>query len=189
MMSATRFMFGAMLMCLAACSQEQTDPLDSRIEGGVEPAWSVRDTMPAPAPIGVVFGSSFGMCAGYCWSEFTLHEWGIVGVRKSGPLENAEKPDQTIWARITSNRMGVVLAAIDTMAVGEANETMGCPDCADGGSCWIKIERPGKVKHLNFDCMHGAGRWQELREMLGALTPAPHEGHDILPMPGLPQWR
>lgn len=181
-------MVGAIVVCLAACSQEQADPLDKRIEGGVGPAWSIRDTMPIPAPIGIVFGSSFGECSGYCWHEFTRHEWGIVGVRKAGPLENAEKPQQTIWARIEPQIMSALLAELDTMDLGDPNESIGCGDCKDGGACWLEIDRPGRAKVLGYECVGGAGYLRAFVVRLWRLDPSPQENDHSLVMPGLPRW-
>ncbi len=187
-MSTARYMFAAMLICLSACSQKQTDALDSPIDGGTESAWSVRDTMPAPAPLGVVFGSSFGECSGYCWHEFTLHKWGIVGVRKAGPLENAQKPDQTIWARLAPEQISLLLAELDTMELGAPYEAIGCGDCKDGGACWLRVERPERTKVLSYECVGGAGHLHSLVEHLWRLDPSPPENVSGLLMPGLPRW-
>jgi hypothetical protein len=188
MMSTARFVFGAIVMGLAACSPKQPDPLDSPIEGGTASPLSAGDAMPAPAPIGVAFGSSFGQCYGYCLHEFTLHTWGIVGVRKAWPGMKDEYPDQTIWAVIGPERLNKVIAAIDTTDLGQALERLGCPDCSDGGSCWITIDRPGRSKSLDYDCMHGAGPWKYLSDLLNSLDPSPVRGDGALPLPGLPKW-
>lgn len=188
-MSTPWFVVGAMLIGLRACSPKRADPLDSPMEGGSEPAWSLRDTMPSPAPIGIAFGSSFGECNGYCVYEFTLHKWGIVGVRKAWPRMRHEHPDQTIWAVIGPERLNMVIAAIDTMDMGQAQERLRCPDCSDGGSCWIKIDRPGKEKSLDYDCMTGAERWKHLSDLLNSLDPTSVSGDDRLPLAGVPTWK
>lgn len=189
MMVPARFIFGATLIGMAACSTKQPAPLDSTVEDEAGPALSVRDTMPEPAPIGVVFGSSFGMCSGYCEREFTFHSWGIVGVRKAWPAEGRRDPDQTIWARVSPERFGVLFAALDTAALGQELETFGCPDCADGGTCWLKIDLPNKRKDLSYDCMDGPGRLQGLADLVRSFDPSPSESETALPLPGMPRWR
>lgn len=128
------------------------------------------------------------MCAGYCWHEFTLHEWGKVGVRKSGPLENAEKPDQTIWARLEPEHISALLAKLDTMDLGDPYETIGCGDCKDGGACWLKVERPSRTKFLSYECAGGPGHLRSIVERLRNLDPSPPEIANGLVMPGVSRW-
>ena len=84
--------------------------------------------------------------------------------------------------------MAGVLAAIDTSDLGEPYEVYGCPDCADGGSCWLKIHRNGVSKFFNYDCSNGAGHLRWLTDRLWALDPSPPDNADALLMPGIPKW-
>src|SRR5690349_6625435 len=131
-MDGSKIVLAIVIALLAACTQSSTDPLDTPIGKGGSGKSVFHDSMPPLDPIGVSFGSSFGMCAGYCIREYTLQSWGIVGLRRAGPAENSVKPDQTIWARLSSERLNAVLSSIDTMTFEKPYEVIGCPDCADG---------------------------------------------------------
>jgi hypothetical protein len=173
---------------LSACSQDPADHLTTSIAGEAASGLVLRDSMPAPSPIGVVFGSSYGMCEGYCRHEYTLHSWGIVGVRWARPLESEAKPEQTIWARLHSERVDAVVAQIDTMDLGRSYEVIGCGDCKDGGACWLKVERPGRTKTLSFECVGGAGPYDTLMVRLWRLIPSLPDNTNGPGMPGLPRW-
>ncbi len=173
---------------MSSCGANREHELDDAAVTEPGHAIALRDTLPPSHPIGISFGSSFGMCHGYCWHEYTLHRWGITGVRRAGVLESSEKPDQRIWARVPPDRMDALLAMVDTMDLGRLNEVTGCGDCKDGGACWLKIERPGRQKVLSYECVGGAGHLAGLLKRLWDLEPSPASDDVRLLMSGMPHW-
>ncbi|WP_370089184.1 hypothetical protein [Ekhidna sp.] len=95
----------------------------------------------------IEFGTSFGMCAGYCTKTLTLTNdlaQKTVTPRVNQNLE--EKTCSTIYSGFNS-----LSAKIDRQAFLELEETIGCPDCADGGAEWIEITTPEGSKRVTFE--------------------------------------
>lgn len=91
----------------------------------------------------IQYGTSFGMCVGYCRqsieitstnTELTMSGWSET----LKTITCNEKTDTAIWNSL--------LKEINISSFNALQETIGCPDCADGGAEWIQIET-GATKH------------------------------------------
>lgn len=83
------------------------------------------------------YGTSFGMCAGYCSNEMRLKSGAIIYSRSGWndevkPIICTEKLTQLSWDSIKKS--------VDLNVFLSLSEIIGCPDCADGGSEWLEIE-------------------------------------------------
>lgn len=95
----------------------------------------------------IEYGTSFGMCAGYCVQKLTITEGKVfktVIPRVNQNLE--EKICQKEYAGFQS-----LLSKIDQSAFMSLEETIGCPDCADGGAEWIEITTLQGSKKVTYE--------------------------------------
>lgn len=90
------------------------------------------------------YGTSFGMCIGYCRHDMAL-EPGFVTYTKSGWQDTVEaiscrdELDQDAWQFFRTG--------LDVTKFLDLPETIGCPDCADGGAEWIEAELANGERH------------------------------------------
>lgn len=94
------------------------------------------------------FGTSFGMCSGYCIQEVTFKD-GLVEKtliphrEKSLEVKKCSK-DYLGFADLTSK------IAIEPFK--ELEVTIGCPDCSDAGAEWVQIfTSDGIHKKVTYD--------------------------------------
>ncbi len=95
----------------------------------------------------VNYGTSFGMCVGPCRKElnfvnnevsFTVFTTEGRGAMGGVPKTFKESLGKDFQKSLTKN--------LDYKAFKQLNETIGCPDCADGGAEWVEIIS-GDTKH------------------------------------------
>lgn len=117
----------------------------------------------------IKYGTSFGECLGYCKHDMILSS-GLTTYNCSGWSDTVKiiTHDQVLtvsaWNSITTN--------LDSRSFLKLPETIGCPDCADGGAEWIEIELMNGNKHkVTFEYMNEPTLLKnsliKLREMLG----------------------
>lgn len=110
--------------------------------------FSISGCKKFPADLQIKYGTSFGMCTGYCINEATI---GAKEVVLNSTSRN-EKPALKTCSRVltasewTSLKGGLVVDKFMGM-----KDTYGCPDCADGGAEWIEITANGKTKKVTYD--------------------------------------
>lgn len=95
----------------------------------------------------ISFGTSFGMCAGYCTQTLELSDSKVIKTvipRMNPELEekSCEKPFEQFES---------ITAKIDVASFYLMEETIGCPDCADGGSEWIELTTPDGSKKITYE--------------------------------------
>lgn len=188
-MIRVQVLFGAMVIWSVGCTSSSVEFLDDPVDTTV-PTVPLVDSMPVADPIGIEFGSSAGECVGYCIREFVLHSWGVTGIRKTWPNTGPILPVEKIWMRVSGERMELVIAEVHSMTalMQHEHELVGCPDCADGGACWLKVQRNGSTRSLSFDRMHGAARWDELVKLIWRLEPYPIDPSGTCWLPNAPKW-
>lgn len=99
-------------------------------------------------------GTSFGMCIGYCLTEFEVSSQKVAMLRKGwGRGGGNNLPDKTCERTIGSSDWTALANAVATSerAFQQLPERVGCPDCADGGSEWIEIIKNDEVKRVTFE--------------------------------------
>lgn len=97
----------------------------------------------------IKYGTSFGECIGYCKRDMALNAWFVTYNCASWnagfpPIVRKEVLNVADWDAVKIN--------ISINDFFELPETIGCPDCADGGAEWLEIELTnGKMHKVTFE--------------------------------------
>lgn len=97
-------------------------------------------------------GSSFGMCNGYCFNEYSYNESSAIKYSKGwGRTDLSNYPDKFDTTDFSSKDWDKLLLTIDTAKFYALPEIIGCPDCADGGAEWVEIVTKDKTVKVTFE--------------------------------------
>tara|TARA_R110000868_G_scaffold303534_2_gene564030 strand:- start:9188 stop:9652 length:465 start_codon:yes stop_codon:yes gene_type:complete len=117
------------------------------------------------------YGTSFGMCVGYCTNSMLLRS-GTVTYSRSGwnnqvtPIKCTENMTQISWESFKK--------IVDLNEFFSLPEVIGCPDCADGGAEWVEIENfSGKKYRVTFEYGNAP---EELEDVVSALREQSEKG-------------
>jgi len=97
------------------------------------------------------YGTSFGECVGYCKHDVTIKS------NKATFNCNSWNPSMQTLTKTEVFRSSVLdsLYNLNTESFLNIPETIGCPDCADGGAEWLEIELTNGNKHkVTFEYSH-----------------------------------
>ncbi|MFO7256578.1 MAG: hypothetical protein DIU61_002725 [Bacteroidota bacterium] len=87
----------------------------------------------------IEYGTSFGMCVGYCitWIEASQDKilYTKAGSQDVTPVSCSGPTPCQGWSAKWEN----LVSDIDIEAFFNLDEVIGCPDCADGGAEWVEI--------------------------------------------------
>jgi hypothetical protein len=129
-----------------------------------------------PAPTAnvtrVVSTTSFGMCVGYCTTRLEISEGQAVLIREARGGRGAPNPAQTPQRYATPLTPGEwqeirrLAANVDFRALPD---TVGCPDCADGGAESLMVEGPGGVESVSLEFRASIPQAQPLLDRVRAL--------------------
>lgn len=140
----------AMALALSACASPAATP----------PASVTR----------VVSTTSFGMCVGYCSTRLEISEGQAVLIRDSrGGRGGAVLPEQRFNTPLTPAEwqdIQTLAAATDLTTVPD---TVGCPDCADGGAEGLTIESPSGAESVSLEFRAALPAAQPLLDRVRAL--------------------
>lgn len=95
----------------------------------------------------ITFGASFGNCVGYCTQTLELSEGKVV--KSLIPRVNADLKEKSCERSFESFES--LISKIDFAAFVSLEETIGCPDCADGGAEWIEIITTEGTKRVTYE--------------------------------------
>lgn len=102
--------------------------------------------------LSVKHGSSFGMCNGYCFKENTYTPEDFIHNEKAfGRTNPKDFPEKMDSISISPKEWEDIISKIDLEKFYAEQETIGCPDCADGGSEWIEIATTDKIYRVTFE--------------------------------------
>jgi hypothetical protein len=104
--------------------------------------------------------TSFGFCIGYCKTTLEITSEELVYVEES--LRGDLAPRRRT-APLSSSEWNALVAAVDRRTIEPLPETIGCPDCADGGAESLEVVGADWRKSVTFE--HGA-RMPELQPLL-----------------------
>jgi len=90
-------------------------------------------------------GTSFGMCIGYCVKEIELVATSATFTKKSRP-DPAKYPTRTCTKSVSVNKAAELTSMAQFNEFRKLPETLGCPDCADGGAEYVEIQ-VGELRH------------------------------------------
>lgn len=122
------------------------------------------------------YGTSFGECLGYCKKEivvsggitFTKSGWNVVGLL----------PDSSCSIVFVRDPLPDYLDDIDLDIFLAMDETIGCPDCADGGAEWLELGFEDEVKRVTFEYMNEPDAFKDI---IPALREAMAQFNDCRP--------
>ena len=126
--------------------------------------------IPPAADQQIIFkaGSSFGMCAGYCFKEVRIE--GTQAVWKLQATRSIKLPAQTISGTLAQKELRGLLESLDRKALTSLPNVIGCPDCADGGAAWIDVTfADGVTKKVKFEYSKPPQSIKSLAEKLRAI--------------------
>ena len=110
------------------------------------------------------YGTSFGMCAGYCLNNVAIVNSGKITFSKSN---NGTNPNtKTCTKAITEADINALKALVTIDKFSKLPEVIGCPDCADGGAEWVSLRLNGEIKKVTFE--YGKEP-EELKDMVAKL--------------------
>ncbi|RPI02551.1 MAG: hypothetical protein EHM72_03890 [Calditrichaeota bacterium] len=93
------------------------------------------------------YGNSFGYCMGYCYSTLTITSGKAVLVKSS---RNA-LPDREWSENLAAGEWAQLVKSFRWTEFQSLPDTLGCPDCADGGAEWIQAAYPTEKKRVTFE--------------------------------------
>jgi len=106
-----------------------------------------------PSPeetLSIKTGTSFGHCGGYCTQEFVITRDKIIYTQIANPIGGGgTKPLSVIKQEIPikQEKWADLLSVNVYKEFQKLPNTIGCPDCADGGAEWIEVNKVSR-----FDC-------------------------------------
>ena len=99
-------------------------------------------------------GSSFGMCTGYCFTELSIDSENTVFYATGRSSEDRQNYPNITKETKTDNKLWLELKVLVDSSRSKFNslsDTIGCPDCTDGGAHWIEISEGDKIKRVTYD--------------------------------------
>jgi hypothetical protein len=109
------------------------------------------------------YGTSFGMCAGYCVNTILIHYSEVVFTKS----KNGNSPDtKTCEHEFSAAELDTLKALVKISDFEKLPEVIGCPDCADGGAEWVSLKVEGKVKKVTFEYNNAP---EELKDLVTKL--------------------
>lgn len=96
----------------------------------------------------ITYGSSFGMCVGYCSSSLVISDLKLTFSKS----KNAQPADtKTCSKSISEADIDAIKNELNINKISNLPEVIGCPDCADGGAEWISINADGKQYKITYE--------------------------------------
>jgi hypothetical protein len=139
-------------------------------------ALSVVACASAPAaPAGevtrVVSTTSFGMCVGYCTTRLEITEGQAVLIREARGGRGAPQnlPEQRYTAQLTSSEWQEIQRLAANVDFDALPDTVGCPDCADGGAEGLTVEGPSGAESVSLEFRASIPQAQPLLNRVRAI--------------------
>ncbi|QIL38838.1 hypothetical protein G7074_05790 [Pedobacter sp. HDW13] len=96
----------------------------------------------------ISYGSSFGMCVGYCSNNLLISDLKLTFSKsKNGQTSDTKTCSKTI----SEADVNAIKNDLNMEKIAALPETIGCPDCADGGAEWIAINADGKQYKITYE--------------------------------------
>ena len=94
--------------------------------------------------IQINYGTSFGMCIGYCKKEVYIKSGNVTYIH-SGWMDSIIT--KTCSDSLSQENWSSFISGLDTKKFFDLPGTIGCPDCADGEAEYVEIETFSGEKH------------------------------------------
>lgn len=96
----------------------------------------------------ISYGTSFGMCTGYCVNNLSINNLKVAFSRS----KHGQAPDtKTCTNTITQVELDELKALLKESKMTTLPHVIGCPDCADGGAEWLAVKADGKAYKVTFE--------------------------------------
>lgn len=96
----------------------------------------------------ISYGTSFGMCVGYCSNNLLISDLKLTFSKsKNGQASDTKTCSKTI----SEADVNAIKNELNMEKIAALPETIGCPDCADGGAEWIAINADGKQYKITYE--------------------------------------
>ncbi|CAF2537175.1 unnamed protein product [Rotaria sp. Silwood2] len=97
-------------------------------------------------------GLSFGMCRGYCQQSInvTSNPLRIVATKEANFVQKPYPPIRQPFP-FSSNQWEELISLLNVNVFEALGDTVGCPDCADGGAEWIQVNWTEGSKRVTFE--------------------------------------
>ena len=96
----------------------------------------------------ISYGTSFGMCVGYCSNNLFISDLKLTFSKsKNGQATDTKTCSKTI----SEADVNAIKNELNMEKIAALPETIGCPDCADGGAEWIAINADGKQYKITYE--------------------------------------
>jgi hypothetical protein len=96
----------------------------------------------------ISYGSSFGMCIGYCNNMLSISNEKVTYIQKMNGQNPATKTCTSTLSAIDVKDMKDLIKDSDFSTLPK---TIGCPDCADGGAEWVSVTDGSKEYKVVFE--------------------------------------
>lgn len=104
---------------------------------------------------------------GYCTKEWTFTK-AMTTAKQTSRTPNTH-PDKMASTPTPQELWNKIASSIDMAALQKLPETIGCPDCADGGAEWIEVLDGTETKKVTFEYGHDV---PEIHDLLVAVRAA-----------------
>lgn len=95
-------------------------------------------------------GISYGYCIGYCQRVLELTPTAAVFTKASNQ-PSTQYPTVSCTGAITESEWKTLETQANLAALQKQPQTIGCPDCADGGAEFLEIEQGGERYRVTFE--------------------------------------
>jgi hypothetical protein len=99
----------------------------------------------------IIYSYVAGQCIGYCNTVIAIHSWGIVKTETGTPTSGmlAKYPTRVNTWPVDSADYAALISSFDT-SFFSLPETIGCPDCNDGGWAELQISSGNRTRSVSF---------------------------------------
>lgn len=100
--------------------------------------------------IEIRYGSKFGMCEGYCHSEYVITKDSEKHITQTLG-DTILHPTKRNTDDVSDSKWNTLIHSVDLSEFYTLETTIGCPDCTDGGASWIEIKTEDKNHKVNYE--------------------------------------
>ncbi len=115
----------------------------------------------------IATGTSFGQCIGYCRTSLEIDGEAVEYIEESWKPD--EYPAKNFRFNLSSDEKNALQMVFDTTDISGLEETIGCPDCADGGAEWLQITHGSETRKVTFEFAADIGEISALMALLRPL--------------------
>ena len=100
--------------------------------------------------IEIRYGSQFGMCEGYCYSEIICSKGSMYEITKAWG-DTILLPTKIDNQKIQKAKWNELINSIDLNEFYSLKQIIGCPDCVDGGESWVEIKTNERTYRVSYE--------------------------------------